>query len=254
MKFPAIKRSTAQRAPRRRSSTAAPHPLIAVLDDDAAVRAILVHLLESRFTVISAPDSARLRRLTRAKPPDLFVIDIHLRDENGIAVARRIRRTSRAPVLFLSGDGSEKTMVEALGISHSDFLTKPFHPGVLFARIRNALAAHERRAADTGDAPRHRAPSAGEIDLDRRILRGRSPGAIGLTDVESRLLAGLARALPGAASRRELSQTIFGVDWGPTSRRVDVHVSHLRRKLEDAAGVTARIVSVRGYGYRLDDV
>ena len=254
MKFPAIKRSTAQRTTRRRTGAAAPHPLIAVLDDDPAVRAILVHLLQSRFTVISAPDSTCLRRLTRAKPPDLFVIDIHLRDENGIAVARRIRRTSLVPVLFLSGDGSEKTMVEALGISHSDFLAKPFHPGVLFARLRNALAAHERRAADAGDAPKQSAPSAGKIVLARRILRGRGPDAIGLTDVESRLLASLAHALPGAASRRELSQTIFGVDWGPTSRRVDVHVSHLRRKLEDATGVTARIVSVRGYGYRLDGV
>lgn len=222
---------------------------IAVLDDDPAVRAVLAHILERHFSVKTAASGAQLRRLALREPVDLFIVDIRLKNENGVAIGRRLRRISAAPMVFLSGDSTDKTVIEALNLPHSDYLAKPFHPDILLARLRNALAAHGPRPAGSGAAP---PPGAGRFALDPRILGDRAPAAIGLTDVESRLLSGLSRALPGAISRRELSQTTFGIDWGPSSRRIDVHISHLRRKLAQAPGVSARIVSVRGFGYRLD--
>ena len=179
----------------------------------------------------------------RPRAPDLVVLDVMLPGLDGLEVCRRIQRDRPVPVLMLTARGEETDVLVGLGVGADDYMTKPFSPRELVARIRALLRRVERRPAPTGDAMR-----VGELELDpaaRMVTVAGEP--VHLTPTEFDLLQLLA-ARPGVVyTREQLLADVWGWRDGSGARTVDSHVRGLRRKL--GAG---RVRTVHGVGYALD--
>ena len=216
-----------------------------LVDDDAELCAMLREYLEPEgFDAETAENGqSALERLARGGI-DLVVLDVMLPGLSGFEVLRRLRATSRVPVLMLTARGEEIDRVVGLEMGADDYLAKPFSPRELVARIRAVL----RRMAD---APAGGLLSFGALRLDARAHRAQVDGAdLELTSAELRILELLMQADTRTVSREELMLQALGRRLLPTDRSLDTHVSNLRRKL---ARLTAHISiqGVRGAGYAL---
>ena len=216
-----------------------------IVDDDAELVAMLREYLEPEgFAAESAENGqAALERLTRGGV-DFVVLDVMLPGLNGFEVLRRLRATSRVPVLMLTARGEEIDRVVGLEMGADDYLAKPFSPRELVARVRAVL----RRMADTGADGMFR---FGALKLDSRAHRASLDGQdLELTSAELRILELLMQADTRTVSREELMLQALGRRLLPTDRSLDTHVSNLRRKL---ARLTEHISiqGVRGAGYAL---
>jgi len=223
---------------------------VAVLDDDADLRKLLRFLLEKEYDVVMAGNGTQLRKMVDEGAVDVIVLDIGLPDEDGIAIAQEIRATSGIPLIFLSGYSSEEMIIKGLNIGGDDYVTKPFQPEVLLARVRNAL----RRGGEREEAQPLLTIQLGEVAFDVRDQRlthvdGRS---VKLTEMEALILLALVQAENQMLSREELFRRIYGRDWDLLNRGLEVHLSHLRRKLTEVSGVENTIAGLRGVGYRLN--
>lgn len=221
---------------------------VAILEDDADFREFLRRILEREYDVIVARDGLDLRRLADIGGMDVIVLDIGLAGENGLSIARQIRSESGVPLVFLSGYSSEDMIVKGLSLGADDYITKPCPSKVLVARIENAL----RRNGPRRTASQSRL-KIGVFVLDEggRVLSHPDGRHSTLTEKETKILASLARAEGQALSRDELYRRVFGRDWDCETRILEVHVSHLRRKLAWIGCDRKTITSLRGLGYRL---
>ena len=224
-------------------------PRVAVLDDDADLRKLLRFILRKDFEVVLATNGTELRRLVDEGTLDVIVLDIGLPDEDGISIAQKIRLTSAVPIIFLSGYSSEEMIVKGLNIGGDDYVTKPFQPEVLLARVRNAL----RRAVEQQPVQPVRWVQLGDVvfDVREQVLSGTDGRSVKLTDMEARILSALAAAENRTLSRDEMFRRIYGRDWDLSNRGLEVHLSHLRKKLTEATGTENPIAGIRGLGYRL---
>ena len=221
-----------------------PRTRVLVIDDDEGLNTLLAEYL-GRFgftvTAVTHPDDG-LRTL-RAAPPDIVVLDLMLPGMDGFAVCRRIRETSRVPIMMLTarGDVTERIVGHELGAD--DYLPKPFEPRELVARLQAVL-----RRAD-GAAPPD-VLRAGPIEVHvasrRATLAGRE---LPLTTAEFALLALLVRHRGRVLSRERILDETRGVDWDAYDRSIDVLVSRLRQKLGDDSRRQQFIRTVRGAGY-----
>ena len=224
-------------------------PRVAVLDDDADLCKLLRFLLEKEYEVVMAGGGAQLRRLVDEGAVDVIVLDIGLPDEDGISIAQKIRSASSIPLVFLSGYSSEEMIVKGLNIGGDDYVTKPFQPEVLLARVRNALRRGEQQPAQ----PRLNI-QLGAVTFEVRDQRltnadGRS---VKLTEMEALILSTLAHAENQTLSREEMFRRIYGRDWDLLNRGLEVHLSHLRGKLTEVSSIENPIAGLRGVGYRLN--
>jgi two-component system response regulator CpxR len=216
-----------------------------LVDDDAELCAMLREYLEPEgFDAETAENGqSALERLARGGI-DLVVLDVMLPGLSGFEVLRRLRATSRVPVLMLTARGEEIDRVVGLEMGADDYLAKPFSPRELVARIRAVL----RRMAD---APAGGLLSFGALRLDARAHRAQVDGAdLELTSAELRILELLMQADTRTVTREELMQQALGRRLLPTDRSLDTHISNLRRKLERFTD-HIRIQGVRGAGYAL---
>ena len=216
-----------------------------IVDDDAELVAMLREYLEPEgFAAESAENGqAALERLGRGGI-DFVVLDVMLPGLTGFEVLRRLRATSRVPVLMLTARGEEIDRVVGLEMGADDYLAKPFSPRELVARVRAVL----RRMADIGVDG---VLGFGPLKLDSRAHRAQLDGQdLELTSAELRILELLMQADTRTVSREELMLQALGRRLLPTDRSLDTHVSNLRRKL---ARLTERITiqGVRGAGYAL---
>lgn len=224
---------------------------VGVLEDEPAMRTLLNRLLGSEFTLRYAHSGEQLIQLVQKKSVDLVLLDILLPGEDGIAIAKIIRARSDVPLILLSGLTSTETITTGLNIGADDYVTKPFQANILRARMRNAL----RRA---GSPRKERLDSAQTlhvanctVDLWSRVVTHKSGETARLTEKELHILTALART-PGRVNDRDnLSRLISGQEWSPTNRCLDVHISHLRKKLAAVTGNDKIIASFRGSGYAL---
>jgi two-component system, OmpR family, response regulator len=223
---------------------------ILLVDDEDSVQSLLTYPLErDGFRVVSARDGEEALRLFAAEQIDLVVLDIMLPKLDGLEVCKRLRAESSVPIIMLTARDDEFDTVLGLELGADDYITKPFSIREFRSRVRALL----RRAA----APRRDAPSAEPIaagglslDPDRRVatLDGK---ALDLTYVEFELLRTLV-AQPGKVfGRRALLQAIWGDSAYREPRTIDVHVRHLREKVERDPSEPELILTVRGAGYRL---
>jgi DNA-binding response OmpR family regulator len=222
---------------------------IGVLEDEPVTRILLSRTLREEFDVFFADSGASLCQALTADRLDLLLLDILLPKEDGIAIAGAIRARSSVPIILVSGMSSAETMVAGLNVGADDYVTKPFHAEVLRARIRSVL----RRTRDGG------APGEGEsgrirignvaIDIWSRTSVMSDGRVCRFTEKELQLLSALLSQAGQVVDRNTLSRLLFGQDWSPGNRGLDVHISHLRKKLAELCGRDDIIVSYRGTGY-----
>ncbi|HKF00552.1 MAG TPA: response regulator transcription factor [Actinomycetes bacterium] len=214
-----------------------------VVEDEAPIAAAVAARLRSEgFRVEVAPDGAAAIELCARLRPDLVILDWMLPGLDGLEVCRRIQAAQPVPVLMLTARDAETDLLVGLTIGADDFMTKPFSPRELVARVRALLRRVERERATGG--PLH----AGEVEVDpatRRVRRGGAP--VHLTPIEFDLLACLA-ARPGVVhTREELLLKVWGHREGYGARTVDSHVQAIRRKLG-----AELIRTVHGVGYAIE--
>jgi DNA-binding response OmpR family regulator len=225
------------------SSQAAPRVL--VVDDDTALAEVVARYLRREgFDVDYAADGATGLERALATLPDLVVLDLMMPGMDGFEVCRRLREATAVPVVMLTARGEEHDRIAGLDLGADDYVTKPFSPGELAARVRAVL----RRA--TAPPPPAAVLTGGGIAIDTLAHRVRRDGdPVDLTAKEYDLLVCFLSNPGRAFQRDELLETVWGWSIGDTST-VTVHVRRLREKIEDDASAPRHLTTVRGVGYR----
>jgi len=223
---------------------------IVIIEDDAVVAHTLqLYLEQAGFDPVVARDGNRGLELARGKDVVLVILDLMIPGMPGQEVCKRLRLSSTIPIMMVTARTSEDDRVTGLELGADDYVTKPFHPREVVARVQALL----RRTSPQQSAP---PPPIviGELEISRW---GRSVNLRGqpvpLTPTEFRLLEVLARSPGRVFTREELLGRAFGPDFDGTDRTIDVHITNLRRKIETKAE-QSYIVTVHGVGYRLGDV
>jgi DNA-binding response OmpR family regulator len=223
---------------------------ILLVDDEDSVQKLLTYPLErDGFRVVSARDGEEALRLFAAEPVDLVVLDIMLPKLDGLEVCKRLRAESSVPIIMLTARDDEFDTVLGLELGADDYITKPFSIREFRSRVRALL---RRAGAARRDVPEGERLVSGNVSLDAERRAATVDGrALDLTYVEFELLRTLV-AQPGKVfSRRALLQAIWGDAAYREPRTIDVHVRHLREKIERDPGEPELILTVRGAGYRL---
>jgi DNA-binding response OmpR family regulator len=216
---------------------------ILVVDDEPNIAELIeLYLSREGFQVVRADSGEGAVQAVADHRPRLVVLDIGLPDMDGLEVCRRLRRTSTIPVIFLTARDGEVDRVVGLELGADDYVTKPFSPPELVARVKAVL----RRTDPAATAEIIQVADA-TIDLGRREVRVRGE-VIPFTTREFELLQFLAEHPGLALSRQQILDGVWGYDWFGDARTVDVHLAQVRKKLDGAV----RIDTVRGIGYRLE--
>ena len=217
-----------------------------MVDDEPGIIEIARDYLEhAGFGVITATDGPSALTAVRVRKPDVLVLDLGLPGMDGLDVARAIRRDSTLPIIMLTARDDELDRVLGLEIGADDYVTKPFSPRELVARVRAIL-----RRVDRQEEPSDRIEvGAMSIDISRmRVTVG--DRTVELTPTEFQLLVALARQPGRIFTRSQLLDAIHGLAFESYERAIDAHVKNLRRKLEDAPGRPRYVLTVYGVGYR----
>lgn len=219
---------------------------ILVIEDDRDIAELVeLYLRNDGYKTERAADGVRALELWRAAQPDLVLLDIGLPALDGLDVLRHIRQQSTVPVIMLTARTEEIDELLGLGLGADDYVTKPFSPRTLLARIKAVL----RRGAD---APEHKPIRIGLLTVDDYSVATSYDGRdVHLTPTEFKILHHLAKTPGRAVSRQELSEVAMP-ESDALERAIDVHMKNLRQKLADAGG-EGIIDTVRGVGYRLVD-
>jgi DNA-binding response OmpR family regulator len=216
---------------------------IVVVDDEPNIADLVdLYLAREGFRVLKTGTGEGGLRAVREHRPRLVVLDVGLPDVDGLEVCKRLRATSQIPVIFLTARDSEVDRVLGLELGGDDYLTKPFSPAELVARVKAVL-----RRVDGGAAPEVMQIGEVAIDAGRREVRV-AGDAVEFTTKEFDLLRYLAERPGLALSRQQILDGVWGYDWYGDARTVDVHIAQVRKKLGEAV----QIKTVRGVGYRLE--
>src|SRR5207344_750986 len=219
---------------------------ILVCDDEIQIRrALRVVLKDAGFEVTETTDAAEALDSVSVKPPDAAIIDLILPDGDGVEVCRSIRTWSEMPILVLSAVGEEEQKVRALEAGADDYVTKPFGPRELIARLNATL----RRAGDAADEPAITADGL-VIDLAGHTVT-RNGEEIHLTPIEFRLLRTLAGNRGRLMTHRALLTEVWGPGWEEDTQTLRTHIANLRRKIEPPDG-PRYIRTDPGIGYRFE--
>ncbi|MFI9639110.1 response regulator transcription factor [Micromonospora sp. NPDC051925] len=224
---------------------------VLVAEDDPKQAELLRRYLEHEGHAVTVVGDGRAALdEIRRNPPDLLVLDVMMPRVDGHDVCRILRRDSELPVLMLTARSTEDDLLLGLGLGADDYLTKPYSPRELAARVRTLLR-RARVPAPTGPATLRQA-GALQIDPVRHEVRV-DGGPVSCTPGEFRLLE-MMTAEPGRVfTRDQLLRRLHGVDSYVTARTVDVHVMNLRRKIEPDPARPTRLLTVYGVGYKLAD-
>ncbi len=221
---------------------------VLVVDDEPhIVELVRYNLVQEGFDVSIAYDGHDALEKARAHAPDLIILDLMLPYMDGLEVCRRLRRASSVPILMLTAKDGEQNRVLGLELGADDYVTKPFSPRELVARVRAILRRTGREAGRPEDAP----VSAGGLILDPSThevrLRTRP---VELTTKEFDLLRLLMSHPNQVFTRDFLLEHIWGYEYFGSTRTVDMHISRLREKIEDDPNAPTYVMTVRGVGYK----
>jgi two-component system alkaline phosphatase synthesis response regulator PhoP len=220
--------------------------ILLVEDDQSILNLITAYLRREGYLVYSAPDGPAGLKAARANQPDLIVLDIMLPGMDGIELLTQLRRESDVYVILLTAKAEEIDKVLGLSVGADDYVTKPFSPRELLARIQAALRRLQGASGPVDEsllAFRHLRidPSSRQVWVDERLVE--------LTETEFDLLKALAAERGIVLSREQLLEKVWGANFYGETRVVDVHLGHVRQKLGDDRFIT----TVRGVGYRFDE-
>jgi two-component system response regulator CpxR len=222
---------------------------VLLIDDDVELCSMLTDYLGRhgfRITAIHRGDTGL--KIAQGKQWALVLLDVMLPGLDGFEVLRQLRSTSRVRVLLLTARGDDVDRIVGLEIGADDYLPKPFNPRELLARMRAIL----RRSGSVEQASVSAILRVDDLELDpgaRTVLTKRK--VVDLTDIEFSLLEALMRSPGKVVSREELAERALGRNLNPFDRSLDMHVSRLRRKLDEASSSGDRVKTIRGAGYQL---
>ena len=221
--------------------------VLVVDDDERTVGLVKLYLNRDGYRVLAAYNGVEALQLAREKHPDLIVLDLMLPGMDGNEVCRTLRSESDVPIIMLTARTTDEDKLTGLGLGADDYVTKPFSPRELAARVRAVL----RRV------PGERGPDeikCGRLTVDfirfEAFLDGKS---LNLTPVEFKLLGVLAKEAGRVFSRAELIEKALGYDFEGFDRTIDVHILNLRRKLEPDSSHSRYIKTVYGSGYKFSE-
>jgi len=222
---------------------------ILVVDDEPEIVALCSdYLRASGYAVLTARDGQAALDALRTNRHDLVVLDLGLPKVDGLDVTRAVRRESAVPIVMLTARAEESDKLVGLELGADDYITKPFSPKELVARVRAVL----RRAEGAHAAVE--IVRAGDVELDTaRMLATVDGRRVELTPTEFRLLLELARQPGRVFTRSQLLSAVQGVAFESYERAIDAHVKNLRRKIEDDPRAPRRLQTVFGVGYRMAD-
>ncbi len=223
---------------------------VLVVDDEPSIREIVRAFLEKDgMTVVEAADGPSAVEMAREAAPEVVVLDVMLPGFDGLEALRRIRTFADPYVLLLSARNEEVDRIVGLTVGADDYLTKPFSPRELVARVHALLRRRGPGPRDEGDVYR-----AGDLLVDpRRRTVSRAGEPVELTVLEFNLLTSLVREPGLVFTRQQLLDAAWGVDYFGADHVLDVHVANLRRKLGDDASHARYIETVRGVGFRFPE-
>jgi two-component system, OmpR family, KDP operon response regulator KdpE len=219
--------------------------ILVVDDEPQIVRALKVILRSAGFDTQAAESKAEALDAVAVRPPDAMILDLVLPDGSGVEVCEEIRRWSTLPIIVLSAVGDEREKVRALDAGADDYVTKPFGPEELIARVRAVL----RRRTDAAVEP---ILNVGAVAIDlaaRRVTRDGTE--VHLTPIEFDLLRVLAIHRGKLVTHRALLQEVWGPGYGAETHYLRVHVAHIRGKLEEDPTRPRIVLTDPGVGYRL---
>jgi len=221
--------------------------ILVVDDEPQIVRLVRAYLEEAGFRVVAAYDGEEALAAARREKPDLIVLDILMPKMDGLEFTRRIRRDRDVPIIMLTARTEETDRIVGLELGADDYVTKPFSPRELVARVRAVL---RRTRAIPKPPPALR---VGPITLDRETHTVTVSGRpVDLTPTEFDILATLMTTPGRVFTRAELLEAVQGVAFESYERTVDAHIKNLRRKIEPDPSQPRFILTVRGVGYRLN--
>jgi two-component system OmpR family response regulator len=232
------------------SETISPH--ILVIDDDPQIRALLnEYLAENGLRVSVASTGEEMTKVLNDEPVDLVVLDLRLAGEDGMAIVRSLRDESSIPIVMLTGVRDEADRVMGLELGADDYVTKPFSPRELLARIRTVLRRTKNAVPESAQQRQIRAYRFGafELNLRTRRLKQLDGGRIVLTNGEFNLLAALLSSPERILTRDQLLEASRVYDNEVYDRAIDIQVLRLRRKIEEDPSQPKFIVTERGAGY-----
>ena len=233
---------------------------ILVVDDDPKVRALLRRCLETDgHRVDEAAGWADIETVFATEPPDLVTLDLNLGRENGLDLARDIRRKHAVPIIMVTSKDDVIDRVVGLELGADDYITKPFHIREVQARVRSVLRRTAQATRAATDQPH--APETSElqemdelkIDINRMTLTDRDGQPCDLTTADFKLLLAFLRNPKRPLSRDRLMDLIEGPEWAPLDRTIDNQVARLRKKIERDPSNPKLIKTVRGVGYMLTE-
>ena len=220
---------------------------ILVIDDEPKIVEICQDYLKaSGFDVVSAGDGLNGLNVARREKPDLIVLDLMMPGMDGLDVCRSLRRDGNTPIIMLTARVEESDKLVGLELGADDYITKPFSPRELVARVRVVL---RRTSGDpTSDIIR-----VGEVSVERTRYEAVLPDkTILLTPTEFEILATLMRQPGRIFSRAQLLTAVHGIAFESYERAIDSHIRNLRRKLETVSGEARYIITVHGVGYKFE--
>jgi DNA-binding response OmpR family regulator len=232
---------------------------ILVVEDEPALRDTLEwNLQREGYLAKTAADGITGLRAAREWKPDLLILDLMLPGMDGLEVCRQLRKETNFPILMLTARESETDRVVGLEVGADDYITKPFHMRELLARVkaqlrRVRLIREEKTPLSTEEIPLEEPILCGDLTINP--ARGevlRAGRALSLKPKEYELLLFFARHRGQMLSREQILQRVWGWEYTGDSRTVDVHVRWLREKIEPDPATPARLVTVRGGGYRFE--
>ena len=240
--------------PTVKDSELASDPHVLVVDDDPSVRKMIADYLgDNELKVTTLASGREIAEVMKREIIDLLVLDLRMPGEDGMQIARRLREDSQLPIVMLTGRKDEADRVMGLELGADDYLTKPFSPRELLARIRALLrrARAQQTVADGLQKIRAYRFAGFELNVRLRRLKGPDGEAIALTNSEFNLLAAFLAAPQRVLSRDQLLGLSRLHNDEVYDRSVDVQVGRLRRKIRPAEGVPELIRTERGAGYVL---
>ena len=224
---------------------------ILVVDDEPKITQLVRDYLErAGFRVLVAHDGRRALSLAKTEKPDMIILDLGLPQLDGLDFTREFRKASNAPIIMLTARAEETDKLIGLELGADDYMTKPFSPKELVARVRVVFRRMENVASANTEMIR-----VADITLDvpRMRVSAERRGIEELTPTEFELLATLARQPGRVFTRAQLLDAIHGVAFESYERAIDAHVKNIRRKIEVKAGEPQYILTVYGVGYKFVD-
>lgn len=221
--------------------------VLVVDDDEKTVELVRLYLNRDGYRVLTAYDGIEALRLARESHPDLIVLDLMLPGIDGLEICRTLRAESDVPIIMLTARTTDDDRLTGLDLGADDYVTKPFSPRELAARVRAVLRRLPGEAVQRGpDEVRH-----GDLTVNfmkHEVTLGGN--TINLTPVEFKLLGALVREPGRVFNRAQLIEKALGYDFEGFDRTIDVHILNLRRKLESEPGSPKYVKTVYGAGYK----